>query len=186
MMYGEVMQGKGGGPRTATGRAAASRNAIRHGILSEAPVVRDVEDPRDWRRHLGGIIESLQPQGWHESFLVDRIAAVLWRLHRVQRYETRMIRVNLEGTPGEAAILAGRAARTSDIAIEDAFIQEVDRQFERRMLPDGFALPTIMRYEAHLHRLYIQTLHELEAIQARRRGEQVALTRLDISAPPGM
>ena len=27
-----------------------------------------------------------------------------------------------------------------------------------------------MRYEAHLHRLYIQTLHELEAAQTRRKG----------------
>ena len=72
------------GPKTATGKAAASRNAIRHGLLSEAPTVRDVEDPRDWQRHLDGITESFAPEGWHESFLANRIAALLWRLHRIQ------------------------------------------------------------------------------------------------------
>jgi hypothetical protein len=41
-----------------------------------------------------------------------------------------------------------------------------------------------MRYETHLHRLYIQTLHELEAIQARRHGERTPLARLDITASP--
>ena len=53
-----------------------------------------------------------------------------------------------------------------------------------RMLPDDHTLAKIMRYEAHLHRQYIQTLHELEAIQLRRQGGQSPLARLDISAPP--
>ncbi len=41
-----------------------------------------------------------------------------------------------------------------------------------------------MRYEAHFHRQYIQTLHELEAIQLGRQGGHFPLARLDISAPP--
>jgi hypothetical protein len=43
----------------------------------------------------------------------------------------------------------------------------------------------IMRYEAHLHRLYIQSLRELEAIQIRRRGGTSPLARLDITGAPG-
>jgi hypothetical protein len=42
-----------------------------------------------------------------------------------------------------------------------------------------------MRYEAHLHRQYIQTLHELEAIQIRRKGGTSPLARLDIIGAPG-
>ncbi|HVG36503.1 MAG TPA: hypothetical protein VNA10_02100 [Thermoplasmata archaeon] len=45
--------------------------------------------------------------------------------------------------------------------------------------------PMIMRYEAHLHRLYIQTLHELEAVQTRRKGGTSPLARIDITGPPG-
>lgn len=180
------MRGQKGGPKTAEGKAAVGRNAIRHGILSEAPVVRDVEDPRDWQRHLHGITESFNPQDWHESFLVNRVAALLWRLHRIQRYETRMIRVNLDDIPQEMAVGANYAEKTMGIPIAESFtMEEIDRQFDRRMLPSDWVLPTIMRYESHVHRQYIQTLHELEALQARRRGEHPALTRLDISAPPG-
>ena len=40
-----------------------------------------------------------------------------------------------------------------------------------RMLPKEEALERVLRYEAHLHRQLLQTMHELEALQARRRGE---------------
>ena len=55
-----------------------------------------------------------------------------------------------------------------------------------RMLSDGDTLQKITRYESHLHRqLMHQTLHELEAMQARRIGEHSPPVRLDISGPPG-
>ena len=41
-----------------------------------------------------------------------------------------------------------------------------------------------MKYEAHLHRMQIQTQHELEALQARRKGEHSPLARVDFSGPP--
>lgn len=41
-----------------------------------------------------------------------------------------------------------------------------------------------MRFEAHLHRQLLQTLHELEARQARRQGEQAPLARLDVQGVP--
>ncbi len=53
-----------------------------------------------------------------------------------------------------------------------------------RILPDDEVLTKITRYEAHLHRQYIQTLHELEALQTRRTGGSAPLARLDISASP--
>jgi CRISPR-associated endonuclease/helicase Cas3 len=55
----------------------------------------------------------------------------------------------------------------------------------RRLLPDNDTLLKVMRHESHLHRQFVQTTHELEALQLRRRGEHSPLTRLDISAPPG-
>jgi hypothetical protein len=53
------------------------------------------------------------------------------------------------------------------------------------LIPNDWHMRTIMRYEAHLHRQYIQTLHELKAIQARREGNPTPLARLNITAPPG-
>ena len=44
--YAGYVQGQGGGPKTRAGKAASSRNAIKHGITASAPVVRQVELPR--------------------------------------------------------------------------------------------------------------------------------------------
>ena len=55
---------------------------------------------------------------------------------------------------------------------------------QTRVIPERTSLDKIMRYETHLHRLWLQTLHELEAIQIRRHGGHAPLARLDISAPP--
>jgi len=41
-----------------------------------------------------------------------------------------------------------------------------------------------MRYKAAEHRQLLQTMHEFEALQARRKGEHPPLARLDISGPP--
>ncbi len=54
-----------------------------------------------------------------------------------------------------------------------------------RVLP-ALHLETIRRHEAHVHKQWIQTLHEREALQARRRGEQTHLARLDINTPPSI
>jgi len=51
------------GPNTAAGKAVSMLNATRHGILSEAPIIRDAESEEDWERHLQGMIDSLQPEG---------------------------------------------------------------------------------------------------------------------------
>src|SRR3989337_1510771 len=91
------------GPRTTAGKAVASRNALKHGILSRAPVIPGLEDPAEWQRHLKGMFESLQPEGHLEAVLAERIAVVLWRLRRVTQHETEMTQVYLERIPGDYA-----------------------------------------------------------------------------------
>ena len=53
-----------------------------------------------------------------------------------------------------------------------------------RLLPDSATLDKVMRYEAHLNRQLNQTLHELEALQARRQGGVAPLARLDVQGLP--
>jgi hypothetical protein len=87
--------------------------------------------------------------------------------------------------PAQLAANARYAEKAIGRPVEESMAPEkVDIQVGIRMLPDGDTLANIARYEAHLHRLYIQTLHELEAIQTRRKGGHAPLARLDISAPP--
>jgi hypothetical protein len=49
------------------------------------------------------------------------------------------------------------------------------------MIPPPAVLDRISRYETHLHRQLMQSLHELEAIQGRRNGHPSPLARLDIT-----
>src|SRR5215211_7224280 len=80
-----------GGPVTEEGKEIVKWNATRHGIRSPAPVVPGVEKKEDWEDHRDGVLESLQPEGHLEFVLAERVALLLWRLHRVTRYETESI-----------------------------------------------------------------------------------------------
>ena len=43
-------------------------------------------------------------------------------------------------------------------------------------------LDKVARYEARIHRQLLQTMHELEAMQARSKGERSPLARLDLQS----
>lgn len=80
-----------GGPRTPEGRAASSRNSLRHGIFAREMPIPGVEDEECWRLHCAGVAESLSPQSYVEAALAYRIADLLWRLGRVARFERGQI-----------------------------------------------------------------------------------------------
>ena len=52
------------GPNTQRGKATSSRNAIKHGLTANAPVVRQVESVEDWERHLEQVVASKEPEGY--------------------------------------------------------------------------------------------------------------------------
>ena len=165
------------------------RNAVKHGLRMVGPIVRGMEDGADWQRHLESMTDSLEPEGYHECVLVERISLFLWRTRRAVFYE--LAKIDDLQASAEYDMRVAEAYRRGILApsLEAGVLPEVDEAEvnaakARRILPGDKDLSMIMRYETHLHRMYIQTLHELEAIQARRRGERVPLTRLDISGPP--
>ena len=158
--------------------------AVTHGMRSTSPVIEGMEDQQDWERHLNGIVESLSPEGALERTLAERVASLFWRLQRVTRHETATTRDVIRGV-ARTVLDANRyieAHPEQGHKLIDTSLIIYDQ--ERHLVLDSPDLDNIMRYEAHLHRQCLQTLHELEALQARRRGEQTPLTRLDVSAPP--
>ena len=80
----------------------------------------------------------------------------------------------------EAALEEARV----DLAMKTIDAYHVARQREtmrrERLLPNEDTLNKVIRYEAHLHRQLLQTMHELEALQARRQGLQAPLARVDV------
>ncbi|MGB2693842.1 MAG: hypothetical protein WBD55_01495 [Dehalococcoidia bacterium] len=177
------MRGNNGGPNTAVGKTVVSRNAVKHGIMSPNPfIIEGLETIDAWERHRDGIVESLAPEGALEQELAERIALLLWRLRRATRYETAVINHQVQGTSDDLLIADSYMAGATDLPDPDP--RRVAAHQQKRVIPYGTHLDKIMRYETTVHRLFLQTLHELEALQSRRRGERPHLARLDISSPP--
>lgn len=75
------------GPKTDAGKAIVSRNALSHGVLSQAAVIPGLERAEDWEAHREAVLRSLAPAAGLEAALAERAALLLWRLQRVSRYE---------------------------------------------------------------------------------------------------
>jgi hypothetical protein len=98
---------------------------------------------------------------------------------------------NAAGMEEEYLILAAKAevrkeaeeaAKRVAVLAYERFSEKLllDRIYRERVLPDEKTLEKITRYEAHMTRQLNQTLHELEALQVRRRGGNPPLARLDV------
>jgi len=171
------------GPRTSAGKAIASRNAIRHGIMAPHPaIIEGLETEADWDTHVAGIVANYSPDGALEQELAERIASLLWRLRRVTRYETAVINHQVAETRQDLR-LANAYLAPKHAAVRDPDPLLVAAHKEKRVIPLE-DMDKVMRYETHLQRQVVQTIHELEALQARRHGEQTHLARLDISSAP--
>jgi hypothetical protein len=85
--------------------------------------------------------------------------------------------------PEELLEVATDSARRNIIGKEQAaerVAQDLERMSRERLLPDEKTLEKIGRYEAHLSRGLYKALHELEALQVRRKGGAAPLARLDV------
>jgi len=177
-------RGRNGGPKTAAGKAAVARNPIKHGIMSPHPgIIESMETIEDWERHLDGIVANLAPEGALEQELAERLASLTWRLRRVTRYETAVINHQVFATRQDL-LAADSYLLPAGAIVRDPEPLRIAAHKEKRVIPDDRDIDKIIRYETHLHRQVLQTMHEIEALQARRRGEPTHLARLDISSPP--
>ncbi len=116
------------GPQTPEGKGKVSRNAVRHGIYSDVPILPGLERAEDWQAHRAGVLQSLAPAGTLEQSLAERVALCLWRLKRVAVYETAVAAVGLEGIADQ---LRPRPPNTSTV-------REFQLNEERE---DGLPLP---------------------------------------------
>ncbi len=78
---------KSTGPRTEKGKAHASKNALKHGLLARDTVLPG-EDPADFDRQLSALEADIQPANSLEFELVRQIADAQWRMRRLTRLET--------------------------------------------------------------------------------------------------
>ena len=87
------------GPKTPQGKARSSRNAMRFGIHSPAPLIPG-ETAEEWEEHRAGMLASLERANYLETFLAERMVLASWSLKkRVTAYEVaEFTRANKEST----------------------------------------------------------------------------------------
>lgn len=162
------------GPRTEAGRAASSRNALRHGGYSEAVAVLG-EDPARFDAMTAEMVHSLRPVGSLEERLVGRLAALWWRLERAGSAEREGLRSAVD-----AARFARGRSRLLHYDPMERFIPEPAPDFTEPIYTAfswataGEGIERLQRYEGQLERSFFRVLHELERVQARRRGQVMA------------
>jgi hypothetical protein len=99
---------KSTGPRTDAGKAIVSRNAVRHGLLSNS-LTFDSDDEREiFEQFRADIQEELAPQGIVENMLVAEIAVSWWKQQVAQRWSMQEI-----SSRRKAAIVILRACAAS-------------------------------------------------------------------------
>jgi hypothetical protein len=134
------------GPATPEGKAASRNNAFRHGLRSRDIVIAG-EDPEMFAYLKDELEAELEPVGFQEAELVERIAVFMWRLRRLHRVE--------------AGIFAAHSEDDSDMCGR-AFIWDAN---------GANAFTKLSRYETMMERTLSRLRTDLERLQKSRADE---------------
>jgi hypothetical protein len=158
------------GPRTEAGKNHSRRNAVRHGVLASALLIREgdgAEDAGEFAKLLRELRDDLQPVGAVEEMLVEKIAVCWWRQQRALRCEAELVRrasVHEERSDLEKSLdsIGGGEWNAERETIQDHL-----------SLPLGLDLDRILRYETTIAHQLTHAINQLERLQRARKGEHV-------------
>jgi len=150
---------KSTGPRTEEGKAASSKNALRHGLTAKS-VVLNVEDTAEYEAFRATIIHSFAPAPGVEQRLAEELTDALWRLKRAQRIEAAAFdhyldTIKREIYPNDAE---ARDALESEIGLGVVIGEEYAEPFRK-----------LFRYLGANERYYLRLQAQLLKLQAERR-----------------
>ncbi|MGD8499862.1 MAG: hypothetical protein PVJ86_04400 [Phycisphaerales bacterium] len=163
---------KSTGPRTAEGKAAVSRNAVKHGLFASQDVVKG-ENKADFDLFCDKMLAELAPVGALESMLAERFVNLSWRLKRAERMQNQAIDVMIERdgpSPLAQRIKASLPKFLQDVH-DDPRGGAAELILGRAAIDDCANYRTLERlsmYERRIESSMLRTLKELESRQAMR------------------
>ena len=80
---------KSTGPKSAAGKAAASRNALLHGLRAQ-PHDPSPEEQKDLEQYIREVHRQYKADGPRETLQVRNLAVAVWRLRQLDRAETAL------------------------------------------------------------------------------------------------
>jgi hypothetical protein len=164
---------KSTGPRTAEGKAAVSQNAVKHGLLAQADVIRG-EDREEFELYREELFWELNPLGTMECRLAERIVSLAWRLRRAERIANEALDALLAKDLSSplARLTQSLRAKGADQPSEDAEGCESDLTLGRMVVRDfsnARVLDRLLMYERRIESSLYRTMNELKKL---RRGEK--------------
>ena len=81
---------KSTGPRSDEGKAAVSKNALKHGLFTNEAVIAG-ESIDDYNLSREQLLDELKPVGKMETILAERIVSLTWRLKRIEKFQNLVI-----------------------------------------------------------------------------------------------
>jgi hypothetical protein len=188
------------GPRTCAGKAKVSMNALRHGLTSHQVILPN-ENSDEFESFRSELLTSLAPDGALETFYAEKIVTDIWRVRRVPVLEAALYCRGLkESTVERERSTCSRYVKTDLQRLlelpETEKVAECDREahaqakerlnhalsgfyelpFELTRVLEKFArqFMNLLRHENALSHSITKNLHELQRLQAARRGQHVA------------
>lgn len=160
---------KSTGPQTPEGKAASSRNATKHGLTAEHMVLPN-ENITEFEEFRAEMLDALQPSDRLEAHFAERVIAAAWRLNRVTKAESEIIRSGLEGQ--------WRYKHTLALSMKKPIgtvpgVEESTAEVLLELMKKRDTLSKLSRYEAAIERSLHRALHELQRFQAQRAGKDV-------------
>jgi hypothetical protein len=161
---------KSKGPVSVEGKAASSRNALKHGFAAAINVVIEIEDRPAWETHLEGYRASFKPQCYAEQTMVDQLASINWRQSRLVALETSLIDAQISIQSANVNDMHPRSADDPYFHLVQAW-QALSREPEKQnepkdpaMPPNGYdinSMELLRRYMVSLDRQYRNVLLNL-------------------------
>src|SRR6185503_1982824 len=149
---------KSTGPKTQSGKARASQNAIRHGLTAET-VIGPLEDPADYRAFEEAVTTAYDAETAVERELVLRLASLLWRLRRATSVETGLLHIQCAAStdPDPDPALSKRPGEACEVieifqSGDDSRGRELARCFLRLADLESGIFERLGRYETALWR----------------------------------
>ena len=165
---------KSTGPRTAEGKAAASQNAVKHGLFAHEAVIHG-ESQADFDLHREAFLAEYRPAGPTESMLAERIISLSWRLHRAERMESQAIDDLIIHAADSEELTRSMLRQETRQALSDAGTLDRDLSLGLAVTKDFASyriLDRLMLYERRMENSLHKTIRLLKKLQLMRAIEQ--------------
>jgi len=157
---------KSTGPRTAQGKAAVSKNAVKHGLFATDTVIEG-ENQADYDEYLENFLAELEPDGMIETMMAERFVSLTWRLKRAERMHNQAIDKMIEY---EVTSPLARQARR--LSLQAQGVPEGHKMYSPDIFPlgqvawkdfaDGRVLDRLILYERRIENSMLRMLKEFE------------------------